>query len=430
MVHPLTPLPVVIDLERMRWPHSGLGRFSQELGLALLRQARGDAPPLGQAENDPDLEDDLDRLGPQRPIAPILFLPRQLARDSACPFPPRQRRLLAMPWRKGSLSRRLGGLLDPLLPRQQLPVWHVSHQWSKYQPFNRRLPLVLTIHDLNLLHDPADPQRPPGWREHILRRFQRLVNRASVVTTISQFAATDIRTHLRLGDRPLQVIANGVSPGLLGPGCLGPSCLRTKGQSPGLRTGVRAVGDPPPGLPAGPFLLSVGNLLAHKHQHSLVPMLTHLPGMTLVLAGPPGRPYGDRVRQLVQASGLAERVLLTGGVSDACLQWLYAHCEAMVFPSLCEGFGLPVLEAMAHGKPVITSGLTSLPEVAGELGFVFPSFAPAAMARTVREALACFRQEPWRAEASRRHARSFCWQRAARQYSAAYRLAAELGARA
>jgi glycosyltransferase involved in cell wall biosynthesis len=107
---------------------------------------------------------------------------------------------------------------------------------------------------------------------------------------------------------------------------------------------------------------------------------------------------------------------MPGGVPEAAKLWLYAHCEAFLFPSLSEGFGLPVVEAMAFGKPVFISALTSLPEIGGEDAYYFADFEPESMARVVRDGLRDFGNDPARETRMRARASRFSWPRVAAEY--------------
>lgn len=130
--------------------------------------------------------------------------------------------------------------------------------------------------------------------------------------------------------------------------------------------------------------------------------------------------YGDFVRRQVSRRRLDGKVGLPAQVSDGERQWLYDHCAAFLFPSLSEGFGFPVLEAMQAGRPVFVSRLTSLPEIAGAYGFSFESFVPHAMVATLAVGMARFATEPWRVAAQQAHAAAFTWQDTARRYVELY----------
>jgi glycosyltransferase involved in cell wall biosynthesis len=139
--------------------------------------------------------------------------------------------------------------------------------------------------------------------------------------------------------------------------------------------------------------------------------------MGLVLAGARS-PYSLEIAAQAESRGL-DNVQVLHDISDSQKAWLLAHCEAFLFPSLTEGFGLPPLEAMHFGKPVFLSRLTSLPEVGGDAANYFDSFEPVAMRRTIEDGIA--RHERF-ALASRvaAHAASFSWARCTEQHVALY----------
>jgi glycosyltransferase involved in cell wall biosynthesis len=144
---------------------------------------------------------------------------------------------------------------------------------------------------------------------------------------------------------------------------------------PASRFGQRAATGRPEGLPSllpDGFWLSVGTLEPRKNQRRLLRAYAELRAraartLPLVLAGGQGWMMND-FEDLVAELGLKTDVILTGYISDDALQWLYENCFAFVYPSLFEGFGLPVLEAMSCGAAVITSTTTSLPEIVGTAG--------------------------------------------------------------
>jgi glycosyltransferase involved in cell wall biosynthesis len=164
----------------------------------------------------------------------------------------------------------------------------------------------------------------------------------------------------------------------------------------------------------------VGAALPHKNCHALLPLMERLPELRLVIVGRSATPYGDRLRAEIAARHLGERVILPGEVSDGDRQWLYGHCDAVFVPSLAEGFGLPVVEAMQAGRTVFLAQRTSLPEIAGDLGFYWKSFDADHMLEVVRQGLATAGREPDRSARLRTHAERFSWERAARDYLEIY----------
>ena len=181
----------------------------------------------------------------------------------------------------------------------------------------------------------------------------------------------------------------------------------------------------PSWAPKSQFIFSIGNFLQHKNFHTLIEMMKHLPDYRLVIAGKKETAYGRKVIQEIKQSKLTSQVLLPGIISDTERAWLYQNCDVFVFPSLSEGFGFPVLEAMQFGKPVVISNRTSLPEIAGKSGILFPSYEPVEMARTVQNTLRAFQSDPQSAIRSREHAASYSWQAAAKGYADVYKAVLE-----
>lgn len=170
-----------------------------------------------------------------------------------------------------------------------------------------------------------------------------------------------------------------------------------------------------------PYLFSIGEIKEKKNFHVLLDMMSRLPDLQLYIAGKNDTPYADRIRSEIASRGLTN-VHLLGLVSEAQKTWLYRHCRTFVFPSLFEGFGLPVVEAMLFGKPVVCSNETSLTEIGGDHVTFFPKGYPADESAQLIAASAL---TPEQAERNQEYARSFTWERHMNSYLAIYR---ELGA--
>jgi glycosyltransferase involved in cell wall biosynthesis len=249
-------------------------------------------------------------------------------------------------------------------------------------------PLVVTVHDLShfVLADvfPAH-KRIPAWL--LLRRS---VARAEVVVVVSRATRADLLARLPGAARKVHVIPQGV------------------GASFFAGAGDAAL---PPGVD-GPFLLCVGNRKPHKNLQAAVEVLRLLharhPGLRLVVAGAPldgGDPVGHRAAE----AEVAHLVRDVGAVSDDALRALYAGAACFLFPSLYEGFGLPVLEAMAAGAPVVAADRASIPEVTGDAGLLADPDDPVAFASAVERVLtdAALRDEL--VARGRRRAAGFTW---------------------
>lgn len=171
-----------------------------------------------------------------------------------------------------------------------------------------------------------------------------------------------------------------------------------------------------------PYLLSVGTIQPRKNYVRLLEAFAkiiancglQIANLQLVICGGRGWMY-DEIYQAVERLGLSERVLFTDFVSDDDLPALYALATLFVYPSLYEGFGLPIAEAMACGAPVLSSNASSLPEVAGDAALYFDPYNVDVLAEAMQRALS---DESLRADLRARgfaQAKKFSWERAARQ---------------
>jgi len=166
------------------------------------------------------------------------------------------------------------------------------------------------------------------------------------------------------------------------------------------------------------FWLNVGTLEPRKNQRGLLRAYARLKAdarvnMPLVMAGSRGWLMDD-IHRTIRELGLSRDVFLPGYVDDTQLQWLYQNCYASVYPSLFEGFGLPVLEAMSLGAPVISSNVTSIPEIVGDAGLLVDPRDEDAIFRAMLELR---ENRPLRErlkEQGLRRAGEFSWEKAAR----------------
>lgn len=147
--------------------------------------------------------------------------------------------------------------------------------------------------------------------------------------------------------------------------------------------------EPVAGLENASFIMYIGRPTPHKNLERLIEAFVILqrdqPDLNLVLAGKKDANY-ERIEQSVIKRGITN-IIFTGFISDGQLRWLYEHCAAYIFPSLSEGFGLPGLEAMTHGAPVVSSNATCLPEVHGEAAHYFDPYDVEAIAKAINDVL-------------------------------------------
>lgn len=209
---------------------------------------------------------------------------------------------------------------------------------------------VVTIHDVIYL---ACPEDLPSWagRMYYKTMMSSAVRGADQIITDSEFSKSQIRRFFRT-DRNMKVIYPGVDPGFA------PIADETRIREVCSRYGIR-----------GDYVLSTGIFKPRKNHAGLVRAFRELMDMgvesELVLAGPMNEGESG-IRKIAEELKIADRVVFTGFVDDSDLQALYSGARVYACPSLYEGFGLTVLEAMACGTPVVCSSETSLPEVGGE----------------------------------------------------------------
>lgn len=275
---------------------------------------------------------------------------------------------------------------------ERFDVVHFADQYCRFGPGRVRGKTVMTVHDLNQVHE-----QPAGSRKLVkhMRRMAQKIAGVDRVVAISEFVKGDILRFFPQAADKISVIYNGAD------------------------FSIAPDGHQPRHVPPGPFLFTVGMVCPKKNFHVLVPLLRDN-ALTLVIAGVVKEDYKQKVLDEARAFGVLDRVVVTGPVSQFDKDWYYANCEAFLFPSLAEGFGLPVLEAMHHGRPVFLSRLTSLPEVGGDAAYYFDHFDPGHMSEVLAKGMAHFAATRGD-ERARTHAAQFTWEKAGAAYLKLYR---------
>ncbi|HAB99921.1 MAG TPA: glycosyltransferase family 1 protein [Parachlamydiales bacterium] len=219
---------------------------------------------------------------------------------------------------------------------------------------------IATIHDICHLAFPLSP-----FKRSISRLLlQNACRKSDEIVTVSAFSQSEIETHLHVKPKKVHVIYPGVDLQKFSP--------KNK-------------------IEQAPFFLFVGNIKAHKNLTVLLNAFNrlHLKDHRLIIAGKKGglRSFDREIEKQIEQSPLKKQIELLGEVSDSQLQTLYASASALIFPSLYEGFGLPPLEAMASGCPVIASNAASIPEVCQDAALYFPPRSPEDLAEKMQQAL-------------------------------------------
>jgi len=257
---------------------------------------------------------------------------------------------------------------------------------------------VVTVHDLGYRFFPYQHTWSARLYLDASTRYSSRVARCIIVD--SQATARDLQREYGVAAERIRVVYPGLDPAMA-------RASKAAQEEVRLRYGL-----------ARPFVLYVGTIQPRKNLARLVEAFAHLPrdlaGVDLVLAGQTGWLAGE-ILATIQRLGLEARVRLPGYVPQEDLPPLLSAAECFVMPSLYEGFGLPVLEAMACGTPVICSDAGSLPEVAGEAALQFPATDVEALAASLARLLSDTALRQSLATRGLAWCRRFSWERTARQ---------------
>lgn len=274
---------------------------------------------------------------------------------------------------------------------EPIDVWHSIHQLSRFTPGIRTKKNILTIHDLNFVYE-----KPRSKQNKYFKRLERKINRADKLVCISNFAKNDLLRYMHT-EKPVEVLYNGVEF---------MDDIQEK-MPPYLNADMK-------------FLFSIGQMFPKKNFHVLLDAMKLMPEYTLYIAGSNNTEYASMIEKRIQDEHI-DNVRLLGEIHHSEKIWLYDHCEAFVFPSLFEGFGLPVIEAMSFGRPVVSSDKTSLKEVGGKHAFFLRNFKAEHIAARIREAVAAYKGDPELAEHSKAYARTFTYAKHMSRYIDMYR---------
>jgi glycosyltransferase involved in cell wall biosynthesis len=268
---------------------------------------------------------------------------------------------------------------------------HLTDQRTRLHPTRLKAKKIMTIHDINKVHiKHSKPHRIKAFLEKLAKKIKA----CDRVVAISGFVAEDVIRYIPEARKKMSVIYNGADQLVVPPN------------------------HTPAYVPKKPFLFTIGLMSRQKGFH-LIPPLLQGNDYELVIAGVE-TPHKAQVLEAAEKFGVADRLIITGPVSEADKAWYYQNCAAFIFPSRAEGFGLPVIEAMHFGKPVFLSKFTSLPEVGGNAAYYFDTFDPAHMQQVFTTGMQDYTDHN-RAPGIIAHANQFTWENAAKQYLAMYK---------
>lgn len=291
---------------------------------------------------------------------------------------------------------RQHGLKKITVP-QHIPckIWHLPFQggkWAISRWAHPGLKKVLTIHDLNMLHEGLSKKIIQDRLTHI----QKLTDDADAIICISEFCRKDVATNCDTGNKPIHVIHNGA-------GVTNIAQLNSNSYKP-----------------FRPFLFALGYVNAKKNFHVLLPLLKNNDLELIITGYQEEAGYTDFIREEAKSIGVEDRLTLTGSVSENEKNWYLANCMAFMHPSLAEGFGLPVVEAMQYGKPLFLSDRTALPEIGGDAAFYFHDFSADHIKSVFEEGMKEYAERNM-SEHIKQRATLFNWHQQAAKYITVYK---------
>jgi len=348
---------VILDCDLMRYPNSGLYYYCLNLGNHMQEHVVGD------------------------PHIKIKHYVPPSVKDS---FKEKSNNIV---------ERRFHKYYKPFL--NECRIWHAPFQSGRILPDKKKykdIKIVLTIHDLNFFHE----GKPLKEQQKCLAHTQSLINRSDAIVCVSEFCKNDVLNNCEVGNKPVYVIHNGTQ-------------IVPEPRAP--LSSVR---------PAGPFMFGMGYVNRKKNYHVLLSLVKDSE-MDLVIAGRLDEgDYVESIRREAIALGIDHRVHLPGPISEGEKAWYLRNCAAFVHPSLAEGFGFPVVEAMQFGKPLFLSNRTSLPEIGGDVAFYFSSFEREYMRKIFQEGMQRYQRENMSSALINR-SKLFDWQKNTQKYLEVYK---------
>jgi len=375
-------MKICLDLSPTVHRHAGLGRYAYELLLALIG-------------TDPDNDYLAFFNNPSR-----AYIDPPLAGLSHLTTP-----LSYKPWRLSVLLAHIVQITQDSL----FPTVDIFHATDHLLPRFAQVKSVFTLHDLIFLFHPETHKPLNRW--FLTLMMPRFLRVADAIIAVSECTKRDAVRCYGVPEEKITVIYEGVNPRFCPAGPEAVAAVRQKY-----------------GLPEH-FILYVGTIEPRKNLSALLEAFVALQNrlatrdaaaLRLVFVGKKGWLYEGFFRRLREL-GLEDRAFFTGYVPDEDLPAIYSAADLFVFPSLYEGFGLPVLEAMACGTPVICSDTSSLPEVAGDAALMVPPTDVRALAEAMERMLCDAQMRTTLREKGLAWVRRFTWEKTAQQTVSVYK---------
>jgi len=283
------------------------------------------------------------------------------------------------------------------LKKHSLDVFHAPYFTF---PLFLSCPSVVTIHDLIPLVFPLSMPSKIG-RAYYQRANKKALNKAKMIIAVSESTKNDLLNNYDVSKEKIRVICDGVSEKFK---AVQDRTLLSRVKK---RYGIRSR-----------FLMNVGNPKPHKNWPGLIEAFAEsgkkVKDCRLVLVGSRDPRYPE-IERLIRKLQLKDRVIVTGFVDEGDMPLLYNAAEALVLPSFYEGFGLPVLEAMACGTPVLSSSSSALPEVCGDAALMVDANEPANLVAGIERILSDEKLRRELSDKGTKRAKLFSWKQTAQK---------------
>ena len=276
--------------------------------------------------------------------------------------------------------------------KKKFDLWHSMNQNSKIEPFYNT-PYLLTIHNISHIKDVRNYKNLPN---HI--SFQNKINKSNAIVYISEYAKQSTHQYFEVPDIPEYIVYNGNTI--------------EKIEIP-KNYELEITKDKP-------YFFTIGEITERKNFISIVKMMSFFPEYNLIIAGKNTTNEAVKIKEYIKKNNL-KNVFLIGKISELDKQFLYNNSLGLLFPSLREGFGLPIIEAMSFGKPCFLSNNTCLPEIGGNLSFYWDNYDSEYMANIVKKGLNTYNNNPNMKDLLIQRSNEFSWENAANSYLKIYK---------